>query len=113
VSVFRSGNHWGVTIVREGDDASCCHRGVRHPGHRHGELVAVVVNGDQELAERICALLNASDGVAAQCTEDTWSWEHFNDQQTDGYWITCDRTGPHDEHKDEHTGLTWRTEVRP
>ncbi|MCW2768528.1 MAG: hypothetical protein JWO11_4487 [Nocardioides sp.] len=39
--------HWGVTIVREQDD-------------EQDQLVAVVVNGDQALAERICALLNAS-----------------------------------------------------
>jgi hypothetical protein len=50
---YRTGNHWGVTIVRQGE---------RTPeGHIVGtdQLVAVVVNGDQALAERICALLNA------------------------------------------------------
>lgn len=58
---YRTGNHWGVTIVREGDPGRfCCNRG-DHPGHSGDELVAVVVNGDQALAERICALLNGSD----------------------------------------------------
>jgi hypothetical protein len=56
MSEYRTGNHWGVTVVREGTqpiDAS---------GHRpDAELVAVVTNGDRDLAERICALLNASD----------------------------------------------------
>lgn len=41
------------------------------------------------------------------CRAETWSWEHFTDEQMDGYWIVCDLQGPHDEHKDEHTGLTW------
>lgn len=50
---YRTGNHWGVTIVREGT-------GPTDPqGRRTGDqLVAVVVNGDQTLAERICELLN-------------------------------------------------------
>jgi hypothetical protein len=48
---YRTGNHWGVTIVRQSlvpDDNY----------GEHDELVAVVVNGDRALAERICALLN-------------------------------------------------------
>lgn len=52
MSTYRTGNHWGITIVREGD--------IPCPGvPPQAELVAVVVNGDQELAERICTLLNA------------------------------------------------------
>jgi hypothetical protein len=66
---------WGVTIVREGEAGGDCFETCNG---RHGgdELVAVIVNGDQALAERICALLNADqaridsdgfcDGVA--CT---------------------------------------------
>lgn len=51
---FRTGNHWGVTIVREGTHP------VNESGHRpDAELVAVVVNGDRALAERICGLLNS------------------------------------------------------
>lgn len=76
MSTYRTGNHWGVTIVREGNpdpDPRC--RGEYHgaDGGACGvcgwdshaldrpadQLVAVVVNGDQELAERICELLNA------------------------------------------------------
>lgn len=68
MTVYRTGNHWGVTIVREGaghhvDDCGCttsytdpwCKKGTE------AQLVAVVVNGDQALAERICALLNADE----------------------------------------------------
>jgi hypothetical protein len=72
---YRTGNHWGVTIVREAQQAP-------NGSHWHGggpceecprqaELVAVVVNGDQALAERICALLNAeaaSGPTALTCT---------------------------------------------
>jgi hypothetical protein len=51
---YRTGNHWGVTIVRETpiDGMTAV----------NAELVAVVVNGDQALAERICALLNGNCG---------------------------------------------------
>jgi hypothetical protein len=64
---YRTGNHWGVTIVREGDQPA------------DAQLVAVVVNGDQALAERICTLLNADDddseagpciGLCAGCSPD-------------------------------------------
>jgi hypothetical protein len=50
---YRTGNHWGVTIVREGTEP------LDAEGHHpDAELVAVVTNGDQKLAELICALLN-------------------------------------------------------
>ena len=69
---YRTGNHWGVTIVREGE---------RTPeGHITGadQLVAVVVNGDQALAERICALLNA-DEQAASHADDCNCGESYTD----------------------------------
>jgi hypothetical protein len=75
VTTYRTGNHWGVTIVREGE---------RTPeGHITGpaQLVAVVVNGDQALAERICALLNDDD----RC----WHGEHCP-----GSGPECERDGP-------------------
>jgi hypothetical protein len=62
VSKYRVGSHWGVTIVREGSDWV--------PGNPHpadDQLVAVVVNGDRELAERICALLNADEKAPGGC----------------------------------------------
>ncbi|GIM88874.1 hypothetical protein Ato02nite_006670 [Paractinoplanes toevensis] len=46
-----------------------------------------------------------------QCTEETRSWDHFTSEQADSYWIRCTLSGPHDEHEDEHTGLTWRTDA--
>jgi len=48
----------GVTIVAEGDT-----RG--GDDSRPDQLAAVVVNGDEALAERICALLNASERMPA------------------------------------------------
>lgn len=56
MSEYRTGNCWGVTIVREGT-------GPTDPqGRRTGdELVAVVVNGDAALARRICELLNSAE----------------------------------------------------
>ncbi len=73
MTMYRTGRHWGVTIVREGerpaelDDCAFCvasstgcliHKPVE------AELVAVVVNGDQALAERICTLLNDREASA-------------------------------------------------
>lgn len=55
---YRAGNHHGVTIVNEADTTPCGRDG--HDCAR-GHLAAVVVNGDWELAERICALLNGDD----------------------------------------------------
>lgn len=49
---------------------------------------------------------------AEPCREETPSWRHFTPEQMDSYWIRCTLQGPHDEHKDEHTGLTW-TAISP
>jgi hypothetical protein len=62
VTTYRTGNHWGVTIVREGDadaicaDDRCPDRG-DHLSHDGDQLVAVVTNGDKALARRIAWLL--------------------------------------------------------
>jgi len=50
---YRVGKHWGVTIVRTGREKP--DQDGRRPDD---QLVAVVVNGDQHLAERICNLLS-------------------------------------------------------
>lgn len=42
------------------------------------------------------------------CDAETWSWDHFRDWQVDPYWIRCKALGPHDEHEDSDTGLTWK-----
>jgi hypothetical protein len=57
VATYRAGHCWGVTVVREGVEPG---DGDRRPDD---QLVAVVVNGDQALAERICALLTADDAA--------------------------------------------------
>lgn len=55
--MYRTGGHWGVTIVREGEQPA------DEQGHRpDAELVAVVVNGDRELAQRIADALNTGEG---------------------------------------------------
>lgn len=54
MSTYRTGNHWGVTIVREDEP---------HPA----QLVAVVTTGDVKLAERICALLNGEAEYRHRC----------------------------------------------
>lgn len=45
--------------------------------------------------------------MTGPCEEETWSWWHFTPDQVDPYWIRCTLAGPHDEHEDENTGLTW------
>lgn len=64
MTTYRTGNHWGVTIVREGVEPSVGN-GYRRPDD---QLVAVVVNGDTALAERICLLLNSEPKCLTQTT---------------------------------------------
>jgi hypothetical protein len=89
---YRTGNHWGVTIVREfeaytaevlADCAFCCVGGTGCPLHPQPEaqLVAVVVNGDQALAARIAALLTIDE----RC----WHGEHCPGSGPD-----CERDAP-------------------
>ena len=110
MTTYRVGNHHGVTIISEGNGARC-----GRPDHdcERGHLAAVVIDGgsegDQALAERICALLNADETAPAPCQEETYSWHHFTPEQVDAYWIRCTLLGSHDEHHDENTGLTWRS----
>lgn len=65
MTTYRTGTHHGVTINRESDGHQC-----EHPDHdcARGHLVAVVVNDDWALAERICTLLNMQ-----QDREDRWT----------------------------------------
>jgi hypothetical protein len=57
MSTYRTGGHRGVvTIVREGESGATYGEPGGDP--EPAQPVAVVVNGDQELAELICALLN-------------------------------------------------------
>jgi hypothetical protein len=70
MTMYRTDNHWDVTIVREGTPSpgpDHWHEGGPCPDcPRDDQLVAVVVNGDQALAERICRLLNGHAQAAAE-----------------------------------------------
>jgi hypothetical protein len=79
MATYRVDNHHGVTIVEEGNGGRC-----GRPGHDcdRGHLVAVVVDGGQELAERICALLNAY--MPSECTR-------VGEHNCDGEWRNHDR----------------------
>ncbi len=59
------------------------------------------------LREELIELRAAAAPDPEPCQEETSSWRHFTHGQVDDYWIRCTLAGPHGEHKDEHTGLTW------
>ena len=98
MTTYRTGNHWGVTIVRENDlsiDTGHAPRPVA------AELVAVVTNGDTALAERICALLNGQPPVHMSPDHNLFRCQH-PDCQRDAELAALadsassgDRTGPH------------------
>lgn len=44
------------------------------------------------------------------CKEQLHSWSYFQPEQVDSYWMSCDRLGAHDEHKNSDTGAHWRLE---
>lgn len=111
MTTYRTGTHHGITICVEGDGQIC-----DRPGHdcARGHLVAVIVNGDLALAERIAALLNAEQQQQVAtwtCSAEIHSWERFTPEQVDSYYIRCTVRGPHMQHEDAHTGLTWRAEA--
>jgi hypothetical protein len=55
------------------------------------------------------ALIPREDAEPQPREAETHSWRHFNAEQADSYWIRCTLQGPHDEHEDANTGLTWRS----
>jgi hypothetical protein len=59
------------------------------------------------LGDHVSGVTRWRERPATPCQEETYSWDHFTAEQVDAYWIRCTLQGPHDEHKDEHTGLTW------
>lgn len=91
---YRVGNHHGVTICAENDGVRCGREG--HDCAR-GHLVAVVVKGDQALAERICALLNG-DGPTAKARPDEDACSHQHPDRP----YACERRARHDVH------LSWQ-----
>lgn len=79
---YRTGRHWGVTIVREDLD----------PAGENDQLVAVIVNGDHTLAERICQLLNdgkrTDAAPAPRCPCGRWN-TYLGTYDQDGYTWRC------------------------
>ena len=71
---------------------------------RHGVKVAHDVRQpdgpEYEAVNPVAVLFRRPWAATAECDQATLS---------DGNWLTCDVTGPHDVHKLEHTGLTWTT----
>lgn len=118
MSEYRTGNHWGVTIVREGEQGSLFgldagppaeHGGICNwpvetcKGHADGDrgddqLVAVVVNGDRQLAERICRLLN---GELCKHTGHHWCGGLYRDHAEERRNFAADVI----RHEDECQGL--------
>ncbi len=75
------------------------------------ELRLSLMNGGDlnALRDELLELRALASPPPAECSAETYSWWHFIPEKLDGYWIRCTLQGPHDEHKDEHTGLTWKT----
>jgi hypothetical protein len=55
-------------------------------------------------------LLREATDSAEPCTSEVWSMDYYRDGQVDPYWIRCNAIGPHVEHEDANTGLTWTTD---
>lgn len=89
-----------ILIAHQRRDVGSCLCGWAELGKSHaGHQVAVL---------REAGLLPTSDDDALQeCRAETRSWDHFRPEQIDSYWIRCTQWGPHDRHKDGHTGLSW------
>lgn len=97
---YRTGNHPG-TIAREGQashtwrpfnlgNTVCAEVGCVYDEDEHPGLVAVVVNGDQALAERICALLNG-DKRSDPAVQTVKSYDA--DGRLTIHFCTCDHDG--------------------
>lgn len=56
-------------------------------------------------------LLREETVSADPCNAEVWSMDHYRDGQVDPYWIRCTQLGPHTEHEDSNTGLTWAREA--
>lgn len=67
------------------------------------------------LAKHQAAML-AEAGVLREATDSAEpcnqvaSMDYYRDGQVDPYWIRCNAIGPHVEHEDANTGLTWTTD---
>lgn len=74
---------------------------VRELALEAGSIVHLLAELDQAMHEL------RRDEASGVCTAETWSWRHFTSEQVDAYWIRCTLGGPHEQHEDENTGLTW------
>jgi len=59
------------------------------------------------LTAGLAAIKEAKRISSEPCDAEIHSWERFTPDQVDSYWIRCSRVGPHDDHEDSDTGLTW------
>lgn len=105
-----------MTLWRTGrGEPHCIYYGDKLVGMaRDVEDAAEIVRAMNERARERSEILNpetvefpAPTMPPAPCEVETRSWDHFTPEQMDSYWIRCTLSGPHDEHKDENTGLTW------
>lgn len=46
----------------------------------------------------------------APCRAELWSWDYFNSEAVDPYWMHCHLIGKHDRHENSETGATWAGE---
>lgn len=83
---------------------------------RHLRLRGLQIAGRQAIALRHAkrvieaGLLREETDSAEPCTSEVWSMDYYRDGQVDPYWIRCNAIGPHVEHEDANTGLTWTTD---
>lgn len=64
-----------------------------------------------EAGPQLLAIRDAAEQSASEpCEAELHSWVVFKpEQDVDSYWMRCDLLGPHDEHKNSHTGAKWKT----
>lgn len=96
---------WGCEEEHEHDEFMCSAGGFERMAERHRwapEFAELI----KDMRRAVARSANVQS-IPSACTAETRSWDHFTPEQMDSYWIRCTLQGPHDEHKDEHTGLTW------
>ena len=66
----------------------------------------------EEAGPQLLEIRDEEERIAHEdCGEQLFSWDYFKQNQVDGYWMSCDLLGPHDEHENSHTGAKWKTTV--
>lgn len=82
-----------------------------HPDRHPDVGYCWVLPTNQAKALADAGLLRETTASAEPCDAETWSMDHYRDGQVDRYWIRCTQLGPHTEHEDSNTGLTWPREA--